>query len=171
MAYQPIDDDLTEFGRIVSQELATLIKENIDYLHASIPVGQVCPIMVNIPGVATPDPAVWQLCDGSEITHPSSPLRSTGGNTHFTPNLTDRFVRFVTTVGESGTSGGANTTTAFSHSHGGWTGEWESPEDADPSNNAQNTSITHRHTIANDLTTPINMEPEYFILKFFMKIQ
>ena len=169
MSFQGIDNNITDFASIISQELATLIKGNIDYIQKSIPIGSIKPIMVNIPGVAAPDPNIWQECNGSEITNPNSPLRSTGSQQRFTPNMVDRYIRGATTPGESGSSAGSNNTT-MSHNHTGVTEGHVSPEN-DDDGGARNVQWVHVHGIASDLTTPISMEPAFMIVKFFMKIQ
>lgn len=169
MTYIGLDDNITEFGDIISQELATFIKNNVEYIQKSIPIGQVVPIMVNIPGVPTPDPNIWQECNGSEITNPNSPLRSTGSQQRFTPDLRDRYIRAATFVGESGSSAGSNST-PMAHNHTGQTEGHVSPENCDDGG-ARNVQWVHAHSISQDLTTPISMEPAHFTVKFFLKIQ
>jgi hypothetical protein len=167
-AFTNIDTDMAEFGDVVSQELADLFRTNADYLSKIIPVGHIVPIMTNIPGVETPDSNVWQECDGSEITNVNSPLRSTGGSSRYTPNMVDRYIKVGTTA-QSGNTGGSHSV-SFSHNHGGWTGDHESPADADPSTTLFNVAASHRHQILTDLAGPLNWEPPYFVVKFFMKI-
>lgn len=169
MSYVGLDDNLTEFGDIFSQELATFIKDNITYIQKSIPVGQVIPILTHIPGVPAPNPNIWQECNGSEITNPNSPLRSTGDLKRFTPDMRDRYIRAATVIGESGQVVGENAQ-SLSHNHGGQTGVYVTPENAD-SGGARNVSFGHSHPIGSDLTTPISMEPAFYTVKFFMKIQ
>lgn len=169
MSYIGLDDNLVEFADIVSQELATQIKNNVDYIQRSIPMGQIMPIMVGIPGVPAPNPDIWQECNGSEITNVNSPMRSTGNIQRFTPDMRSKYIRAVTVVGESGSSAGANAQN-MAHSHGGMTGVHTTPENAD-SGSARNVSFGHAHPISSSLTTPIAMEPAYYTVKFFMKIQ
>jgi hypothetical protein len=169
--YVGLDDDLATFGAVVSQELATQIKQNVDYLQKSIPIGMICPIMVHITGISLPDPNYWQLCDGSEITNPNSPCRSTATTHRFTPNLTESFIRvFNATTAESGSFGGQNQTTAFSHNHSGNTGIHSPPEGAASNRNIYNVA-DHSHPIAADLTLDVDMQPPYYTVKYYMKIQ
>jgi len=170
--FQGVDDDSTVFGKLVSNELATAISDALDYLQKSIPIGMISPILTNITGVPTPDPNIWQVCDGSEITNINSPLRSVGGSSRFTPDLTDRFVRFVTNLGTVGQNFGANTTNAFVHNHTGFTADFLAPQLADTELNEDfNTLAAHRHSIGTDLPGPHNLEPAFHTLKWYIKIQ
>jgi len=89
MSAAQIDDDKALMGVIASSELATELSSNVDAMNLLIPLGEIVPILVGIPGVPTPDANVFQLCDGSEITNANSPLRSIGGVQRFTPNMED----------------------------------------------------------------------------------
>lgn len=163
-----IGKDWTKYAKIFSQELATAIYNNNVWLNALIPVGMVIPIMTNIPGVASPDPNIWQECDGAEITNENSPLRSFGGVQYFTPNLIDKYIRVPTSFGFAGLDGGVNAYD-FTHNHGGYTNLHEHPEGMDHSNSANRAKIYHNHTMESDLGL-INMEPPFFTVRFFMRI-
>jgi len=169
--FQGIEDEATGFGTLVSQELAGLILSSIDYLQKSIPIGMIAPIFTHITGVPTPDPNIWQVCDGSEITNINSPLRSVGGSTRLTPNLTGRYVRILKSLGASGTTFGSNTTTAFAHDHTGFTGFHIAPDGADTISDAVNTNPQHRHSLGAALTGAINVEPEFITGRYHIKIQ
>lgn len=172
MAVSPIDTDLADFGDILSQELATAIRSNIDALYGHFPIGEIAAIVGGIPGLNPPNPDIWQVCNGSEITNPASPLKSVPGQQRFTPNLTDRFIRFpAANISEVNTTGGINERN-FEHDHQGFTEYSISPEGADRTTDGlQNTSQQHRHKISPALTQNFNLEPPYFVLKFYMKIQ
>lgn len=169
--FQGVDDENSEFGDIVSQELAKDIADTVDYLVKSIPIGQISPIMTNITGVPTPDPNIWQLCNGSEITNVNSPLRSVGGLQRFTPDLQDKFIRFVSNLGIVGQNFGSNTTSDFAHDHDGLTGDHNAPVAANTVVEAANTLDKHAHGIDQRLIGPFDMRPLFITLKFFMKIQ
>jgi len=170
MPVEIINDDLGNFGDISSQELALKLKNSLDLIDKMLPVGWIAPIMVNMAGVL-PDPNIWQLCDGSEITNPNSPLRSIPGTPRFSPNLSDRFLRMTTTLGLVGDSGGVKAH-SFQHDHGGRTTEHESQEGADSSKSGlENTAFTHKHTVVSSLPGDKQMEPPFIQVQFYIKIQ
>ncbi len=74
MAFTPIDDDITEYGDLVSVEMFQAIADNINHLIDGAQPGKIMMIATGITGVPDPDPKIWQLCDGSLITEPSSPM-------------------------------------------------------------------------------------------------
>lgn len=162
----------SDFGDVVSVELATAMRKNLEFLRAVCAIGEVAPIMVNIPGVPLPNPNYFQECDGSEIINENSPLRSLGVTQHFTPDMRDRYI-FVTKVGSqnAGTPGGSNTTYAFKHNHGGYTGSVASAEGSRGSNESREAAWSHNHSIAYDFPNAINMEPPFYTVKFYMRIQ
>lgn len=169
MKYTDIDGEkVVDFGDVAAYEFATLIKNNIAYLNKMIPAGQVTPIMTNIPGCPDPDPNIWQLCDGSEITNPNSPLRSREGVISRTPDMSDHFVRCANGYGESGTKGGTHSAN-FRHGHGNWTGNHGAPEGADADDVYHNVAPDHAHEIFEDLGT-VDMQPPWYTLKYYMKI-
>ena len=164
-----INSDLSKFGKILSQELATQLYQNINALDSIIPIGGIAPILINIAGVELPNNNIWQECDGSEIINENSPLRSTGGTVRTTPNLIDRYLRVPATFGLSGGYGGDNEKD-FKHNHSGHTGSHYNP-----SGDVDNGSIpegrpVHNHTISNDLSL-INTEPPFYTVKFYQRIQ
>ena len=169
-----MDDDQGKFATIMSHELATLIQQNIAYLAASIPIGHIAPIMVNIPGVPTPDPNVWQLCDGSEITNPFSPLASVGINQRYTPDLRNKYPRCAL-LETTNPTGGTQTYDA-EHDHGGVTGDttptpnvyWEGglfgPHD-------RRKGDLHNHDLGNALADDIVVDyPAHLKVNAYMKI-
>jgi hypothetical protein len=169
MPFAQIDSVLGNFGAVHSRELAAQLRANADALYNLIAPGQVIPILVGIPGCPTPNPNLWQECDGSEITNTASPLRSLPGQPRYVPNMIDRFVRFTTSLGSVGQTGG-NNAVDFSHAH------TIDPTDPFPmtseiDDKGVNDSIQHAHSIGFDLEDEVNVEPPYIILKFFMKIQ
>jgi hypothetical protein len=166
-----INDIYTKFGKILSADLFTQIKSMQEYINACVPIGAIFPIMVNISGVDAPDPNIWQECDGSEITNENSPLRSTPSQPRFVPDLRDKYIRLTTQLGQVGTSGGVNQIN-LKHKHDVAT--WWSAEGADPSQGSDpkpNTMFGHSHGMSYDLVNDINIEPNYYVVKFFMRIQ
>jgi hypothetical protein len=166
-----IDDDLiSKFGDIVATELMQSFKDNIDFMSSFCPIGEVIPILVGMPGVPDPDPNIFQECDGSEITNENSPLRSQGGSPRFTPNMIGRYIRVPVNFGLSGNSGGYNTTLQFKHSHGGRT-DTVGTGGAIRSGFNKRHARSHSHEIKESFTTPVNVEPRFYTVKFYMRIQ
>ena len=160
----------SEFGDLVSFELSTLLKLNIDFMQAFCPVGQVVPIMVGIVGVPLPDSNFWQECNGSEIINPNSPLRTQGPIINYVPNLIDKFVRMPISFGQSGVNAGFNSTILFKHDHGGVTSVADPGNDIDDGSTVQD-AVSHSHTVSMDFPNPVNMEPPFYTVKFYMRIQ
>lgn len=168
---EKIDTDLqSNFGDLVSYELTELLKLNIDFMQAFCPVGGVAAIMVGIPGVPLPNPEFWQECDGSEITNPNSPLRTQGPIINTTPNLIEKYIRMPISFGQAGVSGGFNSTSLFRHNHGGRTGDADPGNDIDDGSSIQD-AVSHTHTIDYAFPNPVNVEPPYYTVKFYMRIQ
>jgi len=166
-----IDDDRALYGIIASQELAGELAQNIDAMNLLIPMGEVVPIVTGITGVPPVDANVFQECNGSEITNPNSPLRTIGGVQHFTPNMIDRYIKIPAVFGQSGQVGGVNETSAFNHDHLGVTGDFTTGEDVDQSSALREAAQVHNHPIAEAFPNPVNIEPDFVTVKFFMRIQ
>ncbi|MCH9665273.1 MAG: hypothetical protein K0U41_05435 [Gammaproteobacteria bacterium] len=166
-----VTSNLINYGNIVSHELATHLRENLTVLNNIIPVGEVVMIMVGIPGVPLPDPNIWQECNGSEITNQNSPLRTAGAAQRYTPNMINRYIKIPTNVSDTGDLGGHNDTYSFRHNHGGRTGGHRAPEDGDPSDSAHRTATDHTHTIDFAFPNLVNVEPPYYTVKWYMRIQ
>jgi hypothetical protein len=165
-------DNFSDFADVISQELAQALKLNIDFFQNMCAIGQVAPILTGVAGVPLPDPNIWQLCDGSEIINENSPLRSLGATQHFTPNMIDRFQMMVKPGGQSaGTLGGENNTYAFKHNHGGYTGSVTSNSGSRHSHDLREAAFSHNHTIGYDFNYPVNVEPPFYVVKFYMRIQ
>jgi len=165
-----IDDDKALFGIISSQELATELAANITLMDLLIPIGEIVPILVGLAGVPTPDPNVFQECNGSEITNPNSPLRTIGGSQKFTPNMLNRYLKVPTVFGQSGEVGGVNIATVFDHDHLGVTGTFTSPEGVDQDNDLQESAFVHAHLISSSLGS-VAVDPPFVGVKFYMRIQ
>lgn len=163
--FTPIDDDDTNHGDLLSVELFAKIADNVNYLIDSNPVGKVIMVLYGLTSVPLPDPNYWQLCDGSPIIDPLSPL--VGFNT---PDYTDvgRFLRGFSTLGQVGNFSGSHTKN-LSHSHGGATG-------ADMTDQCDNDNdffggVAHVHSITPNLGSAINFEPPHTRILHFIKIR
>lgn len=116
-----IDDNMTDAGDIVSVEVFQQLAQNCNYLIDSMPIGSIVPICVGLTGVPTPNPDIWQECDGSVITNQNSPMH---GQT--VPDHRGRYLKGQSSTGTIGFYGGSNTKT-LTHGHGGGTGDTWKP--------------------------------------------
>lgn len=169
-AFKIDEDQLNEYGDIIAYELMTKFKDSIDFMNIFCPVGAVAPIMFGLPGVPVPDLNMWQECNGSEITNPNSPLRSQGASRRYTPNMINRYMRVPINFGLAGNSGGFNTTLQFKHNHGGTTNTVGVGGAIKSGHNA-NTAISHSHEITTSFPNRVNVEPPFYTVKFYMRIQ
>ena len=169
--FTKIDIDKTTFGKVVSYEVATQFRDNIELLQKCFPLGEIVPILVGIPNVPIPDANVWQECNGSEILNPNSPLRSMGALNNYTPDLRERFIKVPQLFGESGILGGLNNNYIFRHNHAGVTGGAATPEKARSGSDAAMAARDHTHTIDYSFDYAVNVEPPFFTVKWFMRIQ
>lgn len=79
----------------INEETIKKIIYNNNWLLDLVPIGSIVYIQTNQIGGGTPDPNVWQFCDGSEIVNPNSPIRSIGLNQRFTPDMRSRFPEYL----------------------------------------------------------------------------
>jgi len=166
----PIDDDKALFGIISSFELAGDLATNVVAMNLLIPLGEIVPILTGLPGVPTPDPNIFQVCDGGEITNPNSPLRTIGGVQRFVPDMRDRFIKVPSVFGQSGETGGVKEFN-LAHDHGGRTGDFTSGIDVDQSSAVPAASAVHDHEIEEALSASFNIEPPFTTVRYFMRIQ
>ncbi len=159
-----LDDDIAKYGDLTSVELFGGIADNMNYLLDSSQVGEIALILVGVAGVPTPDATIWQLCDGSAITEPLSPLVGQS-----TPDLRDTYLK-GTTGGDVGTITGSNTKN-LQHNHGGVTSTFDPDPDSCDFSHGEYYVIPHHHDIVSDLGTAINFEPLHVRLKHFLKIR
>jgi hypothetical protein len=162
--FTPLDDDLSTYGELVSVEAFQGIALGINYLIDGAGPGQIICVLTGLPGVPTPDPRLWQKCDGSLITDENSDLR--GSNT---PDMRDLFMKGANLPGEAGATGGSNTKN-FAHAHTGFT--QPNPIGADNSEFGVNylTIYSHVHSIPSNLGT-VNVEPAHYRVEHYIKIR
>ncbi len=170
-----IDDSLlTKFGQILSVEYAINIKSILDYLDGVMQIGSIWPIMTNIPGVSV-DTNIFQECNGSLISVPTSPLKGSDGILRYTPNLTNRYVKLTASLGQVGNTGGIESYN-FNHSHGGRTGDKDfGGDDSDTDVNLYTSRQIHSHAMSAWVGAPEgpvkDLNPPFYVVKYFMKIQ
>lgn len=166
-----IDEDLlAEFGDVVASEMLDELRKNMDFMSSFCPVGAVVPILTGFPGVPAPDSNIFQECDGSEITNPNSPLRSQGSSTRFVPDMRNRYIRMPKLFGLSGNAGGENATLKFKHNHGGRTNTVGVGGAIRGGYNKRH-ARSHSHAIKTSFPNPVNVEPPYYTVRFYMRIQ
>lgn len=164
--FSPIDDADTVWPKLVSVEFFTDVAQNINYLIASLPVGTIMPILYGIPGVPLPDPVIWQLCDGSEITDSKSILR--GFDTPDYSQMGGIYMKGAANFGVVGQFNGANTVN-FVHNHGALGVIIPTPQEGDGPVNDEFGTLAHSHHLYDDLGV-VNMEPVQFTILHFIKI-
>jgi len=113
-----VDEAMATVGRLARADF--IPRPNPEPALQEVPVGTVLDWYRFDPLV--PVPAGFAICDGSAVTDPASPFVGRS-----TPNLSDKFVRGVSSVGDIGETGGSS-----SHNHGGQTGENEGGNGAPP---------------------------------------
>ena len=133
--------------------------------------GSIVLFNVNQPGADVLDDTIWQLCDGSEIIHPDSPLRTIGVSHRYTPDIDEKLLRVGDLYDNSQYAGIYSWT--FEHNHTGYTG-LRDPNmllvyDGDEYRWA---GTQHSHVIDNALSAPVTLDyPAWFRLAAYMKIR
>lgn len=163
--YTPIDDSVATQGSIVAVETFTAIAQSLAYLMDSMPVGAEIIVMTGFPNVPTPNPQIWQLCDGSLITNQNSPLR----NQHTPNKASTPLYHRGSAVGQVGSTGGA-LTKDFTHAHGGSTGVYNAVANKLDDEDVFNEGVSHAHGIFQDLFGSHNVEPPHIRLNHYIKI-
>lgn len=120
--YTPVHQEETAHLAPTAEEIIRKLIRNNNFLLDLAPIGTIIFVNINQQGGGQPNSNYWQICDGSEITNPNSPLRSIGLNLRYTPDFKDRYPcgADTTTVNNFGgththmlqhqhTTGGANT--------------------------------------------------------------
>lgn len=167
MPYQPVDDIVSAWPKLVSTELFTKIAENINYMIASVPVGTIMPILYGFTGVPLPDPTLWQLCDGSMVTDQKSPLRNSATPDYTT--LGGLYMKAAASVGTVGNIAGSHTVD-LRHSHGGVTGNWADTANEGDREGADRFEVNeHHHGIFEDLFV-VDVQPNHFTVLHYIKI-
>lgn len=156
------DEDFNANAPVTEEALMKLIY-NMNLLRALMPIGMVKAYQVNIPTVPRPSEVLFQYCDGSEITEPTSPLNGVG--TQNVPNLVGKYIR----GDDGGAEVGGNATVDFTHTHTTGpnafppTNKLEAGDEKDASQNA------HTHDVPNGLGE-VTMDVAHMQICFYMKI-
>lgn len=155
-----------DFGTSIAQTLWQRIVDHLNWLNAALPVGSVLyfyssQTYANGNQIAGPS-ACWQICDGSAVSNPNSPL--------FGISLPDMRQRFLKGSDSPDQYGGSDTVN-LAHSHGGATGAVFDGENNFDSggDNEQGGPSFHNHPIFSDLGV-ITRLPPYVELQPYMRI-
>lgn len=162
--YNPLDDDLSTYGDIVSVEVFNGIATGLNYLIDSMPIGTIVPILSGFVGVPTPDSRLWKLCDGSVVTDQNSSLRDQA-----TPDMRDRFMKNAAIPGLAGNTGGSNIKD-LTHNHTGLTLPNYIGDDNADTDDDYITIYPHQHPVSPDLG-PQNVEPVHLRVLHYIKIR
>jgi len=153
----------------MQEEALKKLALNMNYLNDLVPIGKILIWQENQIGVGLLSQDVYQRCDGTEITHPLSPLRTIGVFARFTPNMTEKYLRFSSSKTSNGTGGSQEFD--FTHDHGAETGP-DTPsgplaleEDGD-----RRIRVEHTHSIEENLGEVVIDFPAYYGVGAFMKI-
>lgn len=154
-----LDDNQLDFASSLAEATFKQIGRDINFLIDSMPIGSIVAVAVNLPGMTAPNSSIWQKCDGSEITHPDSPLRSQGASIRFTPTLTDnRYLKGTDTGGQNTYGGNANPTTSGSGS----------ANSGDLDENSGGSPINFDYAPPHDHT--VSVDPIHYTVVFYLKI-
>lgn len=151
----------------INEETLKKIIFNNNWLLDLNPIGAIVYIQTNQAGGGTPDPSIYQFCDGSEITNPNSPIRSIGLNQRFVPNIRARFPRVSNTLNTNGMGGSWNHNLNHAHSTGGPSAIGGT---IDTKGDRRRRDI-HSHSISAQYSNPTTIEkPAYITYNAYMKI-
>jgi hypothetical protein len=164
----PIHDIETDYQSSINEETLHKMIVNNNWLLDLRPIGTIVFINTNQPGSSTPDSSVYQICDGSEIVHPLSPIRSIGLHQRFTPDLRGKYPRGANDWTTNPIGGTWDHNVEHAHSTGGYSslGSTITADKGDRSRRDQ-----HTHSIGNSLSNPVTIEtPAYIVYNAYMKI-
>lgn len=151
----------------LTEETYKKISLNNNWLIDLKPIGSIIFIEVNQPGGTVPDSNVWQECNGSEIVHPNSPLRSIGVNQNFVPDLRDRYLRISNDSTTNPKAGSQDHNLAHSHSTGG-------PSAVGPGlqkKGDRRYRVPHNHAVAAQYNNPTTIDsPAFYKFIAYIKI-
>jgi len=153
-----------------NEETMRKLGQNYNYLGDLIPLASIITINSNQIGAEPVNTDIWQFCDGSEIVHPDSPLRSIGINTRFVPDISEKYIKGADTL-NTNPQGGSQTIN-FSHNHGptGSSGINLLIYDNDGDDNALKFDDLHAHTVNPSGSVTVDY-PKWLKVAAHMKIQ
>ena len=150
-----------------TEETYLKIAQNNNWLIDLRPIGSIAFININQQGGGTPDPNIWQECNGSEITNPNSPLRSIGINQNFVPDMRDTYLRCHSGATGNPQGGSQDHNLAHSHNTGGPSATGGGMEDKGD----RRFRVNHNHAVATQYSNPTYFDaPAYIQYIAYMKI-
>lgn len=164
--FTDIQDAEVKYKRSVNEETVRKMIQDTNLLGKLAPVGTVRAIQLNQTGVQAPDSTIWQLMDGSEITLPTSPLRTVGLTQRFVPNMISKYPRGAATTSANPTGGAPTVNLGHDHGGTGSVGGNVVGEEGDE----KTARVPHTHPIGSDLNSSEPLEPAHQRLAFYLKI-
>lgn len=164
-------DAETRLNGPVSEELVRKMIHNCNLLGDLALIGSIRHIQLNQAGVVTPNPDIWQMCDGGEITNQYSPLSTVVPTNRYTPDMRSRLVKGAPFTFAEGNDGAA--TVNLNHAHGGNTGTFHGGIDAESGNDVygyEGAQYNHDHTIDPSLSAAEPLEVAHQRLAVYLKI-
>lgn len=165
--FTPITDVEVTYKHSVSEETVRKMIQNTNLLGTLSPIGSIRMLQFNQNGAQSPDPTLMQLCNGSEILDPNSPLRTMGITQHFTPNLIGLYPRGAADEVSNNTGGFA--TIDLSHAHGGSTSSVGGSLRGN-GGGEKTARVEHSHAIDSRLSNVEPLNPSHQVLAFYIKI-
>lgn len=157
-----------DFATSVAQALWSKAKDMTEHADAAMPIGAVMFMIATQPNLPNlPNPAYWQLCDGSVVTNTLSPMH---GQT--LPDLRNIFIKHPKLGDAALISSGGDNTRSFNHNHTATT----SPDtDRDVNTGVKHgedvaTGGIHNHIILPDLPLIYDITPQAQQVQIYVRI-
>lgn len=160
-----------------SDETVKKVVLNANFLLKLYPIGSIIPFASELSGIPVPIPTLYQSCDATEITDPTSPLATSDTGTRLTPDFSDHYPRGAADTSGNNTGGAA--TVSVSHSHTGHTGNNTNAAalDTPGTDFDDQPNIFHTHVIlpaafplAPDVSGNVSTTPFATEFRFYIKI-
>jgi hypothetical protein len=152
------------------EELIRKMIANNNLLLDLIPIGAIIYLNDNQSQGVSINSQLWQICDGSEITNPLSPIRSLGIFQNFVPDLRDKYIRGAND--EVNNNSGGSHAHGLNHTHvigaGGGGGSGLDNETKGPGD--QRHGPAHNHGLDEDLAITEIITPKFVYLNAYMKV-
>lgn len=170
LIFTSIADAECDVNRPTSEEVVRKMIQNANMLGAMVPVGKINCVALNQLGVTVPNTDVWQLANGDQITHPSSPITTVNPVNRFTPNFVGVYFRGASSTTVNGIGGAA--TVSLEHNHGGFTAFFGTPFIGEAEDEDEQPAYTtaHIHSISNDLSATEPLELAHQQVAVYLKI-
>ncbi len=169
VCFTEVPDAEVSLNRPTSEELMRKLFQNMNMMNELAVIGSIDAYAVNIPGVPVLEATIHQLCDGTEITEPHSPLRTINPTTRNAPDIRNRFIRGANASTNSGNELGGSDTVNLAHDHGGVTGEFNGPINGEQGGD-HNIADGHHHSIASALNATEPLDPAHMQIAYYLKI-